>query len=92
MNAKIKNLKFISQLQVGDEVEARFTNISGWHIFPARVVKINKNTVRVVRIDGESVWENGSPDREFVIPKTKSRANGIFPADSTDFVTPSGGF
>ena len=72
------NLKFLHTLKVGDIVEARFTNIAGWFRFPARITKINDNTVRVVRSDGKSVWDNESPDREFVIPKFKSYNNGIF--------------
>ena len=82
-----------NKLKVGDEVEARFTNICGWHIFPARIVKVNKKTVRVVRIDGNSVWEGDSPDREFTIPIFESVNNGIFPKGSSGIVTPTmGGF
>jgi len=82
-----------NKLKVGDEVEARFTHICGWHIFPARIVKVNKRTVRVVRTDGNSVWEGDSPEREFVIPKIESANNGIFPKGSSGIVTPTmGGF
>ncbi len=75
----MNQLNFLRNLEVGDLVEARFTNIAGWHIFPARIVKVNKRTVRVVRADGKSVWDNDNPDREFTIEKLNSVNNGIFP-------------
>ena len=83
MNAKKSQLALLRDLKVGDEVEARFTNVSGWHIFPAKVVKVNKETVRVIRTDGQVCWNGDSLDREFLIPKMQSENNGVFPPKSS---------
>jgi hypothetical protein len=64
--------------KVGDIVEARFTHIAGNKRFPARVTKVLKNNVKVVRTDGKSVWPGDDPKREFVIRKIGTVDNGLF--------------
>lgn len=64
--------------KVGDIVEARFTNVAGDKVFPARITKVLKNNVRVVRTDGKPVWPGDDPKREFVIQKIGTVNNGIF--------------
>jgi hypothetical protein len=68
----------------GDIVEARFTNSGNMFRFPAKITKVNKETVRVVRIDGNPVWDEDDPTRDFVIPKLNTANNGIFQLKATD--------
>lgn len=88
---KISLFRFLQDLKVGDLVEARFTNIAGWHRFPAKIVKVNEKTVRVIRADGKSVWKDEDPNREFSILKFDTSNNGIFPLGNS-ITSPSGGF
>jgi hypothetical protein len=73
------SLAFIEGLKPGDIVEARFTNIAGWHSFPARIVRVNEKSVVVVRSDGKPAWAGDDPNREFNIPKLGTQYNGVFP-------------
>lgn len=74
-------MQFEENLKIGDRVEARFTNISGWKRFTAEIVKINRASFRVKSL--EVVWEGEKPGRVFTIPrfgaKIWSDNNGVFP-------------
>jgi phosphoglycerate-specific signal transduction histidine kinase len=71
----------LTNVNVGDVVEARFTNSGNRIVFPGRIAKVNQNTVRVASLtDGVQGWGAG---HEFVIPRHSNPLstvnNGIYP-------------
>jgi len=74
---------FDLNLNVGDTVEARFTNCYDYYAFKAVVTKVNDKTVRVRSLEPGKPYEKDDPNREFIIYRFLngkwSVNNGIFP-------------
>lgn len=76
--------KFENELKAGDLVEARFTNCSRYYAYPAKVVTVNRASIRVAFTVEQRGWPIG---HETTIPRwtanTYSNNNCLAPTEGS---------
>ncbi len=58
--------RFEDKLKPGDIIEARFTNCGGYYAYPAKVIRVNRSSIRVAFTVEQRGWPIG---HETVIPR-----------------------